>query len=307
MLRDLAVQATAAAEANDHGLVDRFVKRLAPPMKGAEVALRRPKELGAEACFGWDSTAQKQATSEALCDIFGASEVQETSVAPTEAIEGGFLASTYEISAELVEKQNRKLPNNRGGRSLKTSEKNTASDGLHARAVAECWKPASDEVASKLSDYLQMLLGSGWVPDEFKSGDTFRLRKQDKNGTDPMKSWRCLNLLNHIGKAVTRRAKDPFEQELVETTSRKQCGAERGRSKCDAVATVTKSHAKWRDMYKRLPRGKQAQRMISFFVDLSKAFDLTPRAALWRHRREKCRNREHAVAMEQIHNRLAER
>ena len=138
-----------------------------------------------------------------------------------------------------------------------------------------------------------MFLGSGWVSDEFKSRDIFRLRKKDKNGTDPMEGWRCLKLLNHSGKAFTRRAKDPCEQELVETTSRTQF----------VETTVTESHAKWRDMYTRLPRGTQkAHRMISFFVDLSKAFDLTPRAALWRYRREKCRKRRHAVAMEQIHN-----
>ena len=94
MLEDLAVQATAAAEANDHALVYRFVKRLAPPKNGAEFALRCPRELGPEACLAWDNTAQRQATSEALCDIFGASEVQETSVAPTEAVEGGSLAGT---------------------------------------------------------------------------------------------------------------------------------------------------------------------------------------------------------------------
>ena len=131
------------------------------------------------------------------------------------------------------------VPNNKGGPSLKTPGKNTASDGLHAGAVAESWKPASlDEVANKLSDYFQMLLDSGWVPDESKSRDIFRLlgsgrrskKKQDINGTDPMKSWRCLNLLNHSGKAFTRRAQDPFEQELVETTSRTQFGAGRGRS-----------------------------------------------------------------------------
>ena len=163
---------------------------------------------------------------------------------------------------------------------MKTPEKNTASDGLHARAVAESWKPASDEVSNKLSDSFQMLLDSGWVPDESKSRDIFILHKQDINGTDPMKGWRCLNLLNHSGKAFTRRAQDPFEQELVETTSRTQFGAGRGRSTCDAVAAVTESHWKWRDKYKRLLRGKQkAQRMISFFVDLSKAFDLMPRAA----------------------------
>ena len=130
-------------------------------------------------------------------------------------------------------------------RALKTKEKNTASDGLHAGAVAESWKPASDEVASKLSDYFQMLLDSGWVPDESKSRDIFRLRKQNIDGTDPMKSWRCLNLLNHSGKAITRRAQDPFEQELVETTSRTQFGAGRGRSTCDAVGKVTESYLKW--------------------------------------------------------------
>ena len=27
--------------------------------KGAEIALRRPRELGAEACFAWDNTAQR--------------------------------------------------------------------------------------------------------------------------------------------------------------------------------------------------------------------------------------------------------
>ena len=39
-LEDLAEQATAAAEASDHGLVFRFVKRLVPPKRGAEVACR---------------------------------------------------------------------------------------------------------------------------------------------------------------------------------------------------------------------------------------------------------------------------
>ena len=110
-------------------------------------------------------SSQRQATSEALCDIFGASEVQETSVAPIEAVEGGSLAGTWEIGAEFAEKQIRKLP--KGGSSMKTPGDNTASDGLHAGAVAERWKPASDEVASTLSDYFQMLLDSGWVPDEF--------------------------------------------------------------------------------------------------------------------------------------------
>ena len=57
MLGDLAAQATAAADANDHALVSRFVKRLAPPKKGAEFALRRPWELGPEACLAWDNTA----------------------------------------------------------------------------------------------------------------------------------------------------------------------------------------------------------------------------------------------------------
>ena len=65
-------------------------------------------------------SSQRQATSEALCDIFGASEVQETSVAPIEAVEGGSLAGTWEIGAEFAEKQIRKLPNNKGGPSMKT-------------------------------------------------------------------------------------------------------------------------------------------------------------------------------------------
>ena len=114
MLEDLAEQATAAAESNDHGLVYRFVKRLAPPKKGAEAALRRRREVGAEACLAWDNTAQWQAASQALCDILRASEV---------AVVGGSVAGTCDMSAELVEKQIRKLPNNMGGPSLKIPSK----------------------------------------------------------------------------------------------------------------------------------------------------------------------------------------
>ena len=180
----------------------------------------------------------------------------ETSVAPTEKVEGGSLASTYEIGAEFCREANQEIAELHGWTEREDpGEKH--SDGLHAGAVAESCKPASDEVASNLSDYFQMLLDSGWVPDESKSRDIFRLRKQDINGTDPMKGWRCLNRLNHSGKAFTTRAQDPFEQELVETTSRTQFGAKRGRSACDAVATVTESCWKWRDKYKKLLRGKQ--------------------------------------------------
>ena len=48
--------------------------------------------------------------------------MQETSVAPIEAVEGGSLAGTWEIGAEFAEKQIRKLPNNKGGPSMKTPE-----------------------------------------------------------------------------------------------------------------------------------------------------------------------------------------
>ena len=42
--------------------------------------------------------------------------------------------------------------------------------------------------------------------------------------------------------------------------------------------------------------------MISFSLDLSKAFDLMPREALWRLVRKKCRLQGYAGAVEQIQN-----
>ena len=42
--------------------------------------------------------------------------------------------------------------------------------------------------------------------------------------------------------------------------------------------------------------------MISFFVGLSEAFELMPRAALWRLLHKKCRLQGYAGAVEQTHN-----
>ena len=122
--------------------------------------MRHRRELGAEACFAWDNTS--------------------SNVAPTEAVEGWSLASTYEISAELVEKQIRKLPNKKGGPSLKIPGENTASDGLHAGAVAECWKRTKSR-ASKLSDCFQVLLDNGWCQmsaSQEKSSDSEEARQR---------------------------------------------------------------------------------------------------------------------------------
>ena len=190
-------------------------------------------------------------------------------MAPAEAVEGGSLAGHLRDKCRVGREAHRETAEQQGWTELEDPEENTASDGMHAGTVAECWKRMSDGITSKLSDCFQMFFDIGSVPDELKSVEIFR---QGKDGTDPTKGWRYLDLLNDIGKAF----EEPSEHELLETT------AKRGRSTCDAVATVTESHATWHCLHRELPRRKpKAQRMISFFVDLSKAFDLMPRAGLF--------------------------
>ena len=216
MLEDRAEQAAAVAEANDHELVYRFVKRLAPPKKGAEVALRRPRSwVQRLACLVWDNTAQRQAASQAPCDILRASEV---------AVVGGSVAGICEISAELVEKQIRKLPNNKGGPNMKILEKSqramvcTQERWQSAGSLCRMKSRVGCRIASKI------LFDNRLVPDELTSREIFRLQKQ--------------------GKAFTRITKELFEQKLLETTSRVQFGAKRGRSTCHAAAIVSESCAK---------------------------------------------------------------
>ena len=109
-------------------------------------------------------------------------------------------------------------------------------------------------------------LESGTVPDQWKQGQVFALRKQGKDVTSP-ESYRPISLTPHMGKLFEKIIKERLERFLEEKGAIPQCqsGFRAARSTTDNLVYLT-------EKMKKALRGKNTARLVTLF-DIQKAFD----------------------------------
>ena len=138
--------------------------------------------------------------------------------------------------------------------------------------LPEMVKAACEE--DEFIELVLLLVHSVWeerqVPQEWSDATLVPIPK--KGNLSNCNNWRGIALLDVVGKLVTRvlqeRLQKVAEQELPES----QCGFRKGCSCSDMIFTVRQL------VEKTIEHGAK---LFLVFVDLEKAYDSVPRAALW--------------------------
>ena len=143
--------------------------------------------------------------------------------------------------------------------------------------VIELWKllwPAAKSAVQTLVNGIGALTV---IPRQFKDGATCQLRKPKGDGKNAKDHYRTLNILDHLGKAVSRLIIAPFARKVAEGISPTQYGATPKRSTRDAIAMVDEVFRR----FKQRSCKRARKLMVGVLVDLEKAFDLLSREDLW--------------------------
>ena len=122
---------------------------------------------------------------------------------------------------------------------------------------------------------LLFLMHSAWrngcVPQAWRDAELVPAPK--KGDLSVWDNWRGIALLDVVGKVVGRLIQNRLQQFAEETLPETHCGFQQGRSCTDQIFTTM-----------QLVEKLFEHRLSGFFifVDLKKAYDCIPRAALWR-------------------------
>eukprot|EP00959_Pyramimonas_sp_CCMP1952_P432462 9056134-Pyramimonas_sp.AAC.1 len=87
------------------------------------------------------------------------------------------------------------------------------AEGGHPRprgTVAELWKLAGTVILEPLQALVQGIGKCASIPIQFKDGVTAQLRKPKGDGTNARDHYRTLNILDHLGKGVSKFMVRPF-------------------------------------------------------------------------------------------------
>ena len=110
------------------------------------------------------------------------------------------------------------------------------------------------------------------MPQAWRDADLVHVRIPKKGDLSLWDNWQGIALLDVIGKVVGSLIQNRL-QKLADVLPEMQCGIRRGRSCIDQIFTVSQTVEKF---YEPRTRGHL------IFVDLRKAYDSVPRAALWK-------------------------
>ena len=126
-----------------------------------------------------------------------------------------------------------------------------------------------------LLDYILTLFQTVWkercVPAEWR--DALLVPVPKKGDLSSCDNWKGISLLDVMGKLFARLLNDRLQLVVEETVSDSQCGFRTGRGCVDMIFCV-------RQLVEKAI--EHNTKLFLLFVDLRKAYDSVPRAALWR-------------------------
>lgn len=132
--------------------------------------------------------------------------------------------------------------------------------------VASC----DDQFLDALMDLVGVVWEKKCVPKDWANAVLVPIpKKGDLNICD---NWRGIALLDVVGKVVARVVQERLQELAEDELSEAQCGFRKGRSCMDMIFTLRQLVEKsW----------EHEAKLFVTFVDLKKAYDSVPRAALW--------------------------
>ena len=302
-VQNLADEATTAAKQRDMRQCFKLINKIAPKPSPAMVTVNSKE---GQPCM--DAAAETIARKEALQDIFQAVEIDmqarpamETTPEPPPVAER--LPHLDQCTIEQVESMIHRMPNFKAAPPIDQEE---AGQPRPRGAVAELWKLACcgaaagvGAAAGAVQTLVRGIARCGQIPAQFKDGVTAQLRKPKGDGSSAKDHYRTLNILDHLGKGVSKLVVKPFLGTVAKGIEATQFGATAGRATRDAIAVIDEVFRRFRHHM----RGKKVGRILGgVLVDLEKAFDLLNRAQIWEEVERIVANAGFTLLCEEMHN-----
>ena len=144
--------------------------------------------------------------------------------------------------------------------------------GRSSNILPEMVKAAccENDFLDMLHDLVHMVWNESQVPKEWTDAVLIPIPK--KGDLSKCDNWHGKSLLDVVGKVVARILQERLQQLAEEELPESQCGFRKGRGCADMIFTVRQLVEKsW----------EHKTKTFFMFIDLKKAYDSMPRAALW--------------------------